>query len=39
MDRWGPKHVELTKSAEWNLLIKDHIVDLVGLHVYVDYIH
>ena len=22
MDGWGPKHVELNLSADWNLLIK-----------------
>ena len=34
MDRWGPKHVELTYVMNKNSLIKNHIVYLVGLHIY-----
>ena len=37
MDRWGPKHVELTYVM--NKLIKKHIVYLVGLHIYYKMIH
>ena len=38
MDRWGPKHVELTKALNKTHSL-NHIVYLVGLHIYYKMIH
>ena len=35
MDRWGPKHVELKLKCWLKLTHWDHIVYLVGLHIYI----
>ena len=35
MDRWDPKHVELTYVMNKTHSLKKHFVYLVGLHIYI----
>ena len=40
MDRWGPKHVELNLSADWNLLIETTVFILLDyIYIYYKMVH